>query len=468
VSKCRFNQIGQIMGKLSAPDRWLPDRRGARAFAFLVCAVSVPVLAVSLASVAREGGDLWLHLMFWTGAVFASGQGAAGEIRGARLLMMPTAAVGDAAAILFGPYFAFATGMVGAFPALFLFQRQAALRALFNAGQLGLSYMAAGYVFAAVFGRTLFHAGPGMGSPFLLGVGAVLAVLVHQAANRLVVLLWLVLSGRKRPARALAETLLFWPAGSLAAVPAVLLVGLLYARYGYLAGAAALVLAYVYRARALRVARNGLVTDAVVDGLLRAFVACYPGFRDHPVRVAHVAQEVAREMGLSSHEASAVYRAGLLHDVGYLGLEALVNGGSPLQVGRMTGALSPRDHTVLGAEITRPLTGTSVPEIVLSHHERWDGTGYPRGLRGRAIPTGARILAVAEFYVTETSGGPDWGGSLAPEDAARAVEERAGTWFDPEVVEAFMAVWRSGRTDLEEPAPERAGEPAGVRGGGGA
>jgi len=78
--------------------------------------------------------------------------------------------------------------------------------------------------------------------------------------------------------------------------------------------------------------------------------------------------------------------------------------------------------------------------IVLHHHERWDGTGYPKGLKGEEIPLLARIVAVADAYEAMTSDRPYRKG-LPPEEAAEVIRREAGRQFDPEVARAFLEVW---------------------------
>ena len=77
------------------------------------------------------------------------------------------------------------------------------------------------------------------------------------------------------------------------------------------------------------------------------------------------------------------------------------------------------------------------------HHERWDGEGYPEGLRGDEIPLLARVVAVADAYEAMTSDRP-YRRSLSPEEAVRRIREAAGAQFDPRVVEAFLRAWRRG------------------------
>jgi Response regulator containing a CheY-like receiver domain and an HD-GYP domain len=105
-----------------------------------------------------------------------------------------------------------------------------------------------------------------------------------------------------------------------------------------------------------------------------------------------------------------------------------------------------REHPAAGAQALAPiasLLGKEAVEIARYHHERWDGGGYPEGLRGEEIPLLARIVAVADAYEAMTSDRP-YRRALSPEEAARRIQEGAGAQFDPEVAEAFLRAWRRG------------------------
>ena len=96
----------------------------------------------------------------------------------------------------------------------------------------------------------------------------------------------------------------------------------------------------------------------------------------------------------------------------------------------------------MGAEIAGELPRRDVSEIVMHHHENYDGSGYPRGLRGSQIPIGARIVAVSEAFESMVAGGIPYERKLSPSEAAEAVRESSGRAFDPEVVNAFLALNR--------------------------
>lgn len=162
----------------------------------------------------------------------------------------------------------------------------------------------------------------------------------------------------------------------------------------------------------------------------------------HSRRVAELARRIAIQMGLSAVDAQAVFVAGLLHDIGHVGLsDALL----ACSVPRMT----PEDrthyeqHPVLGEQALMALEDMQpVATIVRSHHERHDGMGFPDGLSGEAIPIGARILAVADTY-DDLQSGRLARAELAAADARMLIRRGRDTQFDPSVVDAFEELQRT-------------------------
>jgi len=158
------------------------------------------------------------------------------------------------------------------------------------------------------------------------------------------------------------------------------------------------------------------------------------GRRTAPDRV-RLARAIAREMRLPEAEIGLIGFAATVHDVGMtmVGDDALDRAGTltPEERERM------ERHAVLGAELLKPLEAVgAVREVVLSHHEWWDGSGYPRRLAGTDIPVGARVLAVVDAFKSMTLGRAHRG-PLSPAEARIEIESLKGRQFDPEVVEAF-------------------------------
>jgi putative two-component system response regulator len=158
----------------------------------------------------------------------------------------------------------------------------------------------------------------------------------------------------------------------------------------------------------------------------------------HCQRLAVASVMLGEALGLPSQDLTALYRGGYLHDIGKIGIpDAILFKRGPLTSEEWDVM---RSHPVRGEEICRPMRSLApVLPIIRSHHERWDGSGYPDGLAGDGIPLLARILQVADIYDALTSERP-YKQALAPEEAFAVMEEevRRG-WRDPELVPLFAS-----------------------------
>lgn len=175
-----------------------------------------------------------------------------------------------------------------------------------------------------------------------------------------------------------------------------------------------------------------------VEGLALALEAKDGQTHGHSLRVAGLARAVAEALGLAPAERDAVHQAGLLHDIGKIGLQD--------EVLARLGRLAPeemeqlRQHPVLGARILAPVSlGEETVGMVRHHHEHFDGSGYPDGRQGSAIPLGARILGVCDALETMVYGRARLPRLPLAEALARLRQE-AGRRFDPQVVEAVVGV----------------------------
>ncbi len=173
----------------------------------------------------------------------------------------------------------------------------------------------------------------------------------------------------------------------------------------------------------------------------------------HSERVAALSERLGRELGLDEVELERLRRGGLLHDIGKLGTPA----GILEKPGKLTDEefLQIQEHTVLGAKILEPIESfADILPLVLSHHERIDGTGYPMRISGSAIPYGARIMAVADTFDALTSDRPYRKG-MELERALGIIEEVSGTQLDSEMVAVFVEMMRPSESDaLPTHAPE--------------
>jgi putative two-component system response regulator len=181
-----------------------------------------------------------------------------------------------------------------------------------------------------------------------------------------------------------------------------------------------------------------LVSDeAVLLALSRTVEARDHYTERHLYRVADRAVEVARSMGLTTREIESIRLGGLYHDLGKIAVPDRVLH-KPSALDRSEYALIKR-HPEAGAEIVRPLRAFDGPEqAVLHHHERFDGTGYPYGLKGEDIPLAARIVAVADSYDAMTTDRP-YRAALRAEDALQRLDDGREIQWDPLVVDIFMS-----------------------------
>jgi len=156
----------------------------------------------------------------------------------------------------------------------------------------------------------------------------------------------------------------------------------------------------------------------------------------HSKRVSSISEAIANKMKFSEYEVKQIKLAGLVHDIGKIGIDESV-----LRTpGKLTGDgwNEIQRHAEIGYRILSSSNEFSeIAKFVLEHHERWDGEGYPRGLKGKEISSKARIIAVADAYddmISERS----YKEKLTKEEAVSEIRKHAGTQFDPEIVEVFV------------------------------
>ena len=194
------------------------------------------------------------------------------------------------------------------------------------------------------------------------------------------------------------------------------------------------------RTAELRMERANLerISVATLEALVNALEAKDPYLRGHSARVADLAATVSAEMGMDEEEVELVRTAGRLHDIGKIGIrEEILNKQGPLTDDEFEHV---KNHTVTGSQILAPLAHLKhIIDIVRSHHERWDGKGYPDGLAGEAIPIGARIIGAVEIYDALTTSRP-YQEKMVPELAIERLRDLVGTVIDPKVHRALQAV----------------------------
>jgi putative nucleotidyltransferase with HDIG domain len=171
----------------------------------------------------------------------------------------------------------------------------------------------------------------------------------------------------------------------------------------------------------------------------------------HSYRVSEFSRRTAEAMGLTPPEVETIRVAALLHDIGKIGI--------PDHILRKPGTLTPEEraqiemHPSIGRKILEQVEAfTPFLPVVELHHENWDGTGYPHGLKGKEIPLAARIVHVVDAYDAMTSDRPYRAG-MSSEDALNILRRLAGSHFDPEVVAVFARLDPGRIRDSYPPQP---------------
>jgi HD domain len=391
----------------------------------------------------------------------------------------PSSAATLAAVVLLGPAAGFGAAMVGAV-AIFSIRRHVPLvERLFNGAMYAIAGFAAGTTFTALHERFMAphahvavpgqlsqvlhgtqHIGPGIQSFFEMALipFAVVAV-VHMLVNHS--LLWgmLLLDRRNRAAQQQATPTWSTPLlliSDLGFAALGLVIAALWVVFGPVAAAIVLVPLYVARWAMAQFADQQRAHAATLRALCRAVETKDFYTRGHSERVSRGSGMIARQIGMRADRTEAVRFAGMLHDVGKLGV--------PTRVLQKEGRLTEEEyaaiqlHPMRGLEIVKDigflneaLTG------IMHHHERMDGRGYPMGFAGDEIPEFARIIAVADAFDSMTSTRAYRRATRIP-DAIAELRRGAGTQFDPKIVDAFVAALDQDGWKLQEPAQPRGHE----------
>ena len=181
---------------------------------------------------------------------------------------------------------------------------------------------------------------------------------------------------------------------------------------------------------------------STIKALVTALEARDEYTKGHTHRVSKYALLLGRHMGLSTYELDKLEIAANLHDIGKIGVKDDIL----LKPGQLSDEeyAKIQEHAVIGAEILRPLNSLQdVVPLILFHHERWDGKGYPSMIEGKKIPLGARIIAVADTFDAITSDRP-YRKALSEKKALKIIEENIGTQFCPTCGEAFIEMSKKG------------------------
>ncbi len=168
---------------------------------------------------------------------------------------------------------------------------------------------------------------------------------------------------------------------------------------------------------------------------------------NHCSRLAHISVMMGEAMGLSSEELTALRRGGVLHDIGKLGIpDSILLKGGPLNDAEW---IVMRQHTIIGDELLRGLKSMELTQpIVRSHHERWDGSGYPDGLKGEDIPLLARVFQLVDIYDALANARPYKPAFSIEKITLIITGEVESGWRDPELTALFLKILHEQPDDL--------------------
>ncbi len=322
-------------------------------------------------------------------------------------------------------------------------------RVLFNFSQLSLSIFLVGYLFYQLQGAQPPLDRTGITSTISLFLNMGLCAIVHVIINSGLVAAVVSLVSGERLSRILSENLLWASLSSVAGAAGAAVIFLNFESTPFFAFAVTLpivlVIYYGYKMNLSRIKMAQTHLDeldelyhSTITSLAMAIDAKDQGTHGNVQRVKVMALGLAHELGVEDGSVLKGLRAAaLLHDIGKLAVpEYILNKPGKLTEGE---AAKVRSHPAVGADIlaTVPFPYPVEP-FVRYHHERWDGQGYPEGLKGEEIPLGARILALVDCYFGLRSDRP-FRPKLSRELALNLIKHEAGTSFDPTIVDSFLA-----------------------------
>jgi putative two-component system response regulator len=157
---------------------------------------------------------------------------------------------------------------------------------------------------------------------------------------------------------------------------------------------------------------------------------------NHTNRVGDISKQFGMTMGLSPEMCDSLYKAGVLHDIGKIGIpDSILN-----KADKLTDEERKKieEHTIIGRDICKPLNSMKdILEVVYCHHEKWDGTGYPSGLKGNDIPLMAQIVSIVDVFDAITSDRP-YRPAFSKEEVKDILLEESGKSFNPELIDFFI------------------------------
>ena len=407
--------------------RGLPVRARLYIAALVLAAVVVVVLAVAHLNWKDHGVDVVV-----LGAIFTLFMSRMPFVRESGVYLGMGFPVALASFIIVGPWGA---ALVGAIGGLFMLQSVPPVKRAYNGAQFALCAFLAALVYVGC-GGPVDHLSTSDFPRVLVPVA--LAAVAHGVLNGLLLTGVVWLAQGVSPREILGGTMLrsipgYLGYGLFGLLMAVLWVGV---HIGALAGILVLLPLAVARWAFSQYAAEQKAYQATIAALVQAVETKDRYTRGHSERVALAAVMVARVIGMREDRINALRYAGILHDVGKLGV--------PTKLLQKTGGLTEAEFAAIKLHPVRGLEMLSDIEFldeafkgILHHHERVDGTGYPMGLRGTQIPEFARVIAVADAFDSMTST-RSYRGAREVDEAIAELQRCKGSQFDPRMVDALV------------------------------
>ncbi len=425
----------------------MPERHGGGIFAgatvpfrvyySAVIAVGAAIAYMTFPSVSPAS---WLPVAMWVVFVVVADMSAI-ELHEGRAYIAVSSSLDYAAIVLFGPAAAAIVSVVACVVTQMVIQRRPADRVLFNICVFIITITAAGLVFQALGGQST-----GSLAKLMLPIAA--CGLTYFLVNTMLVSVIIGLWNRESPWRIWQSTYLWTMTHLPAFVPLGALMVVVYRDVGFLGVGLflmPLILArYVFKLYT-EMREEHIMTIRALTSAIDASDAFTAG---HSRRVAKYSVAVARKLGIDERRVTTIELASLVHDIGKIGVDNSVL----MKVGKLSDGewQMIRSHPGRGASIVKGLKFLgNAEDVVLHHHERFDGKGYPHGIAGDEIPLESRIVNVADAFDAMMSDRP-YRKSMGLQKTLAEVENCIGKQFDPQVVEVFVELVTTGSVEVEQ------------------
>jgi HD-GYP domain-containing protein (c-di-GMP phosphodiesterase class II) len=382
--------------------------------------------------------DSWSALAWWAAFVVVADLSAI-QLHGGRAYIAVSSSLDYAAIALFGPAAAAMIAVTAAMTTQLAMQRRPPMRVLFNISAFIITITAAGWSFEAFGGTGSRNLGE-MLVP--LAVCGITYFIVNTATVSVIIALW----KGENPWRVWQSTYAWTITHIAAFVPLGAIVVVVYDGVGV--GGVALFLTPLILARYVFKLYTDMRREHVdtIRALTSAIDASDPFTKGHSERVAYYSVAIARELGLREDRVTTIELASLVHDIGKIGIAKDIL----MKPGKLTNDewSAMRFHPEKGARIVSGLKFLrAAVDVVVHHHERYDGLGYPHGLSGDAIPLESRIVNVADAFDAMMSDRP-YRTSLGLAVSMDELRKGCGTQFDPTVVDAFASLIDQERVEV--------------------